>query len=155
MRWLGIGHYSTSRCGAFLSSALGSESLIIDRSRTTERRMLIRTTLSWRDLRNRTRIRGSPLRGCMPSQCNICLPMLFPLKRRRRCYLYRSLRSWFAVTTHWKYYDPFLVGKEDSFKASSAAIYSTLQTLYRNFRILNLGRACRHNARIRGNEGRY
>ncbi|KAL5510965.1 hypothetical protein ACEPAG_3684 [Sanghuangporus baumii] len=46
------------------------------------------------------------------------------------CYLYRLLRSWFAITTYWKYYDPFLSGKEDSFKASSAAIYKLAATMH-------------------------
>ncbi|EJD04787.1 DUF89 domain-containing protein [Fomitiporia mediterranea MF3/22] len=46
------------------------------------------------------------------------------------CYLYRTLRSWFSITTHWRYYDPFLAGKEDSFKASSAAIYKLAATMH-------------------------
>ncbi|KAI5120017.1 hypothetical protein M0805_008478 [Coniferiporia weirii] len=46
------------------------------------------------------------------------------------CYLYRLLRSWFSRTDHWKYYDPFLSGKEDSFKASSAAIYKLAATMH-------------------------
>ncbi|OCB87966.1 DUF89 domain-containing protein [Sanghuangporus baumii] len=46
------------------------------------------------------------------------------------CNLYRLLRSWFAITTYWRYYDPFLSGKEDSFKASSAAIYKLAATMH-------------------------
>ncbi|KAH8115112.1 DUF89 domain-containing protein [Phellopilus nigrolimitatus] len=46
------------------------------------------------------------------------------------CYLYRLLRSWFSPTKHWKHYDPFLTGKEDSFKASSAAIYKLAATMH-------------------------
>ncbi|THH07253.1 hypothetical protein EW145_g3507 [Phellinidium pouzarii] len=46
------------------------------------------------------------------------------------CYMYRLLRSWFSMTAHWKDYDPFFIGKQDSFKASSAAIYKLATTMH-------------------------
>ncbi|PAV15637.1 hypothetical protein PNOK_0849500 [Pyrrhoderma noxium] len=46
------------------------------------------------------------------------------------CYLYRLLRSWFGETKHWKYYDPFFSGKEESFKASSVAIYKLASMMH-------------------------
>jgi len=38
------------------------------------------------------------------------------------CYLYRRIRNFFAMTRHWKEYDPFFAQKEETYKSSSAAI---------------------------------
>lgn len=38
------------------------------------------------------------------------------------CYLYRLLRSYFALTQHWKEYDPFFASKAETYKSSSGAI---------------------------------
>ncbi|KAL1408354.1 Hairy/enhancer-of-split with YRPW motif protein 2 [Vanrija albida] len=38
------------------------------------------------------------------------------------CYLYRLLRSYFALTAHWKSYDPFFESKAETYKSSSGAI---------------------------------
>lgn len=38
------------------------------------------------------------------------------------CYLYRRLRNFFAVTEHWKRFDPFFDQKADTYKSSSRAI---------------------------------
>lgn len=38
------------------------------------------------------------------------------------CYLYRRLRTFFAVTEHWKRFDPFFDQKADTYKSSSTAI---------------------------------
>lgn len=35
---------------------------------------------------------------------------------------YRLLRSFFALTTHWKSYDPFFVAKAETYKSSSGAM---------------------------------
>lgn len=38
------------------------------------------------------------------------------------CYLYRLLRSLFALTQHWQQYDPFFASKVETYRSSSAAI---------------------------------
>ncbi|KLT46139.1 DUF89-domain-containing protein [Cutaneotrichosporon oleaginosum] len=38
------------------------------------------------------------------------------------CYLYRLLRTFFSLTTHWKSYDPFFESKAETYKSSSGAI---------------------------------
>lgn len=35
---------------------------------------------------------------------------------------YRLLRSYFALTTHWKEYDPFFESKAETYRSSSGAI---------------------------------
>lgn len=35
---------------------------------------------------------------------------------------YRLLRSFFALTTHWKEYDPFFESKAETYRSSSGAI---------------------------------
>ena len=46
-----------------------------------------------------------------------------------RCYLYRLVRSFFALSTHWRTFDPFFTQKQDTFKSSGKAIYRTLHRL--------------------------
>lgn len=38
------------------------------------------------------------------------------------CYLYRLLRSLFAMTEHWKQFDPFFSSKMETYRSSSVAI---------------------------------
>ncbi|BEI94086.1 uncharacterized protein CcaverHIS019_0605450 [Cutaneotrichosporon cavernicola] len=54
------------------------------------------------------------------------------------CYLYRLLRSFFAVTTHWKSYDPFFESKAQTYKSSSGAIVhlaNALNSMVANVRL--------------------
>ncbi|KAG8908735.1 hypothetical protein FRB99_002973 [Tulasnella sp. 403] len=45
------------------------------------------------------------------------------------CYLYRLIRSWFALTEHWTQFDPFFLLKEETFKGSGAAVYQLAMTM--------------------------
>lgn len=45
------------------------------------------------------------------------------------CYLYRRLRTFFALTTHWKEYDPFFESKAETYKSSSGAIVHLAKAL--------------------------
>jgi hypothetical protein len=38
------------------------------------------------------------------------------------CYVYRRLRSFFAMTSHWRTFDPFFQSKADTYRSSSGAI---------------------------------
>ncbi|KAI0316951.1 DUF89 domain-containing protein [Amylostereum chailletii] len=46
------------------------------------------------------------------------------------CYLYRFIRAQFALTKHWKTYDPFSSQKQETFKASGSAIYQLATTMH-------------------------
>lgn len=45
------------------------------------------------------------------------------------CYLYRLVRSYFDLSEHWKYYDPFANQKLSAFRSSGSAIEQLAQTL--------------------------
>ncbi|KAK1926541.1 hypothetical protein DB88DRAFT_508633 [Papiliotrema laurentii] len=45
------------------------------------------------------------------------------------CYVYRRLRSFFAVTQHWKIFDPFFQSKADTYRSSSGAIIHLAKAL--------------------------
>ncbi|KAL6308789.1 DUF89 domain-containing protein [Sparassis latifolia] len=46
------------------------------------------------------------------------------------CYLYRLLRTYFVQTTYWRAHDPFLASKQDTFRASSRAIFQLATTMH-------------------------
>ncbi|CEH14179.1 Uncharacterized conserved protein [Ceraceosorus bombacis] len=45
------------------------------------------------------------------------------------CYLYRLIRSFFATSQHWKYYDPFAAQKISAFRSSGKAINELAKTV--------------------------
>ncbi|ORX36113.1 hypothetical protein BD324DRAFT_630234 [Kockovaella imperatae] len=45
------------------------------------------------------------------------------------CYLYRRLRNFFALTKHWRDFDPFFPSKAETYKSSSAAIIHLAKAL--------------------------
>ncbi|KAG2003504.1 DUF89 domain-containing protein [Coprinopsis cinerea AmutBmut pab1-1] len=46
------------------------------------------------------------------------------------CYLYRLLRSYFALTKHWKAYDPFFSNKTKTFKHSGSSVFKLATTVH-------------------------
>ncbi|ORY24116.1 hypothetical protein BCR39DRAFT_547632 [Naematelia encephala] len=45
------------------------------------------------------------------------------------CYLYRRLRNYFALTEHWRDFDPFFTSKAETYKSSSGAILHLAQAV--------------------------
>ncbi|KAL7423380.1 Hairy/enhancer-of-split with YRPW motif protein 2 [Cryptotrichosporon argae] len=45
------------------------------------------------------------------------------------CYLYRLLRTYFAVTEHWRSFDPFFASKAETYRSSSGAIVHLARAL--------------------------